>query len=172
MPTRFPCCALVLIAVLAAVLVLPACNRPGVEPPQAADEPEPMQRITLPVAGHEISVEVAQTPAQLTRGLQHRQHLRIGDGMLFVLPPGHDAKFWMKDVLIPLDIVFIEADGMISDIHHGVQPCDQDPCPFYRASRPVRYALELPAGQAAQMGLVSSMRIDQHVSDPDAQPTD
>ena len=70
------------------------------------------------------------------------------DGMLFVFPVDSDGGFWMKNTLIPLDIVFFTADGGFVDAL-TMAPCTEDPCPTYRPGGSYRYALEAPAGDLA-----------------------
>src|SRR5262245_26903223 len=78
---------------------------------------------TLPVARiHagdrvvEVAVEVVSTPETLARGLMYRTDLADGRGMLFVFPEESDHRFWMKNTLIPLDMIFIAADATIAGI--------------------------------------------------------
>lgn len=105
-------------------------------------------------AGPEISVavEIADTPALMERGLMGRKTLPDNTGMLFVF---HDEKiltFWMKNTLVPLDIVFFDADGSFVSAETMV-PCTKDPCTIYSSSEPAGLALEVPSGFLAKNGV-------------------
>lgn len=95
-----------------------------------------------------LVVEVAATPAAIRRGLQQRPALAPNQGMWFVLAHAQPARFWMREVTFPIDIVFVRADGRIDSIAHSVPPCTDDPCPIYESAEPVTYVLEAPAGWA------------------------
>ncbi len=79
----------------------------------------------------------------------HRPSLRADRGMLFLFPTTDVHSFWMKDTLIPLDMVWIDDASRVVDVKANVPPCKADPCPSYTPSGAARYVLELAAGQAA-----------------------
>lgn len=90
-----------------------------------------------------FDVEIASTPEARQTGLMHRS--TVEHGMLFTFDTSSVLMFWMKDTLVPLDILFFDADGAeVSAL--TMQPCMADPCPLYRSDGPARYALELPVG--------------------------
>jgi uncharacterized membrane protein (UPF0127 family) len=106
---------------------------------------------TVRIRGAEYRVEVARTPDQQMRGLMGRSSLGKKGGMLFVFErPGIQA-FWMKNTVIPLDIVFITKDMRIDSIR-TMAPCRADPCPVYSSAGKVLYALEVNAGEAEKRG--------------------
>jgi uncharacterized membrane protein (UPF0127 family) len=94
---------------------------------------------------HRLQVEVAKNAVAQQRGLMYRQSLGKDSGMLFIFDEQQPLTFWMKNTLIPLDILFISSDLVIVDIM-TMQPCTFDPCPVYTSKRPARYALEVNAG--------------------------
>lgn len=100
-----------------------------------------------------FDVEVAEKPQALTRGLQFRSSLPENSGMLFVFPRSDVYKFWMKDTLIPLDMIWIDAEKRIVEIVHNALPCKEDPCPNYGSGFFAAYVLEVNAGQAGRFGL-------------------
>jgi len=102
-----------------------------------------------------VKAEGASTPAELETGLMNRTHLNENAGMLFVFPTEQKQSFWMKNMRISLDIIFITADKHVLDIYHSVPPCATDPCVTYTSNAPVRYALEVNAGFAEQHGITS-----------------
>jgi uncharacterized membrane protein (UPF0127 family) len=99
---------------------------------------------------HRFTVEVAQTPEQQEQGLMFRQSLAANQGMIFPRDPPGDATFWMKNTLIPLDIVFIRPNGTIARIAENAVPMSLDPIP---SLEPVSAILEIPGGRSAELGL-------------------
>jgi uncharacterized membrane protein (UPF0127 family) len=98
------------------------------------------------------NVEVADTPDSRNLGLMRRDHLDADAGMLFVFDSQAPRYFWMKNTLIPLDILFISAKGAIVDIQ-AMTPCANDPCPLYASKAPAKYAIEINAGEASSKGI-------------------
>ena len=116
-----------------------------------SDEPEGLEGFetsTVTVGGRELTVAVAESPIQRSRGLMGVTDLGGLDGMLFVFQVDSDGGFWMKNTLIPLDIVFFAADGGFVDAL-TMAPCTEEPCPTYRPGGSYRYALEALAGDLA-----------------------
>ncbi len=74
-------------------------------------------------------------------------------GMLFVFPDSEIRTFWMKNTLIPLDMLFFDSNRRLVTLLHDVPPCKADPCPIYPSTAPARYVLELNAGTAAKLGV-------------------
>ena len=89
----------------------------------------------------------------------HRPSLRADRGMLFLFPDIDVHSFWMKDTLIPLDIIWIDDSSRVVHVKANVPPCKADPCPSYTPSGAARYVLELAAGQAAAHGVVAGSQI-------------
>lgn len=134
------------------------------QPPQL-DSPESVNRQLLaqgqilPVTaevelnGEMIGLEVAATPQQQAIGLMARESLPDDRGMLFPFEPARPVSFWMKNVLIPLDMVFIH-NGEIVAIAQDVPPCETTRCPTYGpGEQMVDYVLELRGGRAAELDL-------------------
>jgi uncharacterized protein len=97
-----------------------------------------------------FDVELAVTPAQEEQGLMYREHLDPDAGMLFVFNDTAPRSFWMKNTLIPLDMLFIAADGRIVDIHERAVPLSEDLIP---SQVPARAVLELNGGTVARLGI-------------------
>lgn len=107
-------------------------------------------RITMAKGGQvSFSVEVALDEATQERGLEGRTRLAAGAGMLFPFPYPKDASFWMKNVEIPLDLLFVLPDGTIAAILHG-KPNDLHPL---AAGQPVSAVVEIAGGRAKALGL-------------------
>lgn len=97
-----------------------------------------------------FDVELAVTPAQEEQGLMYREHLDPDAGMLFVFNDTAPRSFWMKNTLIPLDMLFIAADGHIVDIHERAVPQSEDIIP---SRAPARAVLELNGGAVTRLGI-------------------
>lgn len=92
-----------------------------------------------------VDVEIADTDAKRSRGLSNRSFLGDYEGLLFTFQEDVNNPFWMKDMLIPLDIIFINSEGEIVDIKENQQPCLVDYCPTISSEYFYRYVLEVNA---------------------------
>ena len=98
-------------------------------------------------------VEWARTDAERLRGLMFRKHLPEGQGMLFDQAPNR-AEFWMKNTLIPLDLLYFDSHGTLLEVVPDVPPCRQPECPTYPSrSTAIRYILEINGGLAERFGI-------------------
>lgn len=144
--------ALALAGLLGAAPAAPAFSREAVPP---AGKPQTGLRIiplTIETAGgkrHAYKVEVAATPDQQAHGMMFRTTMPPGTGMLFPMDPPRAASFWMENTLIPLDLVFIGADGRIRNIVAGAVPKSRAPL---ASVGPVAAVLELRGGEAERIG--------------------
>ena len=100
-----------------------------------------------------VQVEVVRKEEELHRGLQFRTSLAPDSGMLFVFQKSWSYAFWMKDTLIPLDMIWLDDARRVVHIEHNVPPCTADPCPRYPPGHEALYVLEINAGYADQLGL-------------------
>jgi uncharacterized membrane protein (UPF0127 family) len=105
---------------------------------------------------YRFSVEVADSEREVRYGLMCRRALAADRGMLFIFPVEAPRMFWMRNTLIPLDIVYIGANGRVVSISRNVQPLDERGAP---SAGPAKYVLEIAAGRAAQIGLLPGDRI-------------
>ncbi|WP_291240491.1 DUF192 domain-containing protein [Gemmobacter sp.] len=96
-------------------------------------------------------VEIADDSAERAKGLMFREAMASGAGMLFVYDRPQPAAFWMKNTLIPLDMVFADARGVVTHVHANAVPGDESPIPGGDA---VQYVLEINGGLAARLGIV------------------
>ncbi len=94
-----------------------------------------------------FDVEIAKTFAERSKGLMNRESLDENSGMFFIFDEEEEYSFWMKNTLIPLDIIWLNKDMEIVHIEKNVQPCKEDPCQRYTPTKPAQYVLELNAGQ-------------------------
>jgi uncharacterized membrane protein (UPF0127 family) len=97
---------------------------------------------SVEIGDNTVFVELALTYKVQMKGLMFREHLGENDGMLFVFEKDEPRSFWMKNTLIPLDMIFIDSTYTIVDIKTAV-PCEKDPCPGYDAKGPAKYVLEV-----------------------------
>lgn len=123
--------------------------------------------LTLP-DGRSLSVELVDTPDARTKGLMFRTALPADYGMLFVFAREMPLTFWMKNTLVPLDMVFIGSDRTITRIHRGVKASRLD-TPEDRVARAGgvgQFVLELPAGAAERYRLTEGQRLGFEVAIP------
>ena len=105
---------------------------------------------------HRFAVEIAETPDQRRQGLQERQELPPGTGMLFDFKTNQPVTMWMKNTPVSLDMLFIAADGSIVNIASGTKPYSLD---YITSDGPVRAVLEVLAGTAKILGIRKGDRI-------------
>jgi uncharacterized membrane protein (UPF0127 family) len=144
---------------LAAALTLAACSSDGGGTPASTQAPSvhPVSGLrviplTVTHAGtrHAFRVEVAGTDAEQEKGLMFRTAMGADEGMIFPVHPPRPASFWMKNTVIPLDIVYVGTDGRVLNIAANAVPYSE--LPLYSAG-PVKGVLELVGGRAAQLGI-------------------
>ena len=104
------------------------------------------------INGNKINVEIADEPQEQSLGLMHRQVLEENRGMLFIFDNAQIRNFWMKNTLIPLDMLFISKDLVIVDIIEA-KPCKEDPCSIYSSKNPAKYVLEVNKGYSDKKGV-------------------
>jgi hypothetical protein len=143
---------------------LPADPPAAAEQAVAADTESAAETIPVTVrtaAGdHMFDVETAITPEEQRRGLMFRESLPENGGMIFPFDFPRLASFWMRNTMIPLDMIFIRADGVITNIARETEPYTLD---SYYSSEPVIAVLEIGGGRAAELGIDAG----DHVSWPD-----
>ena len=103
-----------------------------------------------------FQVEIADTPASRERGLMFRKSVAPGYGMLFDFREERPVAFWMKNTLVPLDMIFIQADGRILSIARNTTPHSLEPVP---SGGPIRGVLEIAGGRAAQLGILPGDKV-------------
>jgi uncharacterized membrane protein (UPF0127 family) len=104
---------------------------------------------------HAVSVEIARTEPDRAKGLMHRRALAPDAGMLFLFDETAEHPFWMKNTLIPLDMIFIGEDGRIVGIVARAVPGDLSA----RSGGPSRYVLEVNGGWAEAHGVAPGDRV-------------
>jgi uncharacterized membrane protein (UPF0127 family) len=111
--------------------------------------------VSLETAGGEkiISVEISDTSEERATGLMNRTGLAENAGMFFVFEDEKPVRFWMKNTLIPLDMIFFDEDYRVVKMQKNALPCEKDPCAVYPSEKPAKYVLEVPAGTCDRIGL-------------------
>lgn len=152
---RHPLLAAAVLALLAACSA--KSGEAGASVAQAASvHPESGLRViplTVTHAGrkHVFRVEVAATGREQAKGLMFRTAMGPDEGMIFPMDPPRGASFWMRNTVLPLDLLFIGVDGKVSNIAANAVPYDETPLSSVGL---VKAVLELNAGRAAQLGIV------------------
>ncbi len=100
-----------------------------------------------------FKVELAKTPQERERGLMFRQKLDLDKGMLFIFEEEGDYPFWMKDTLIPLDIIWLNKNKEIVFMTKNTEPCKADLCPAINPETKAQYILELNGGVADRINI-------------------
>lgn len=104
---------------------------------------------------HSFSVEIADTPEERARGLMYREELGEDEGMLFVYEEEDYRSFWMKNTLIPLDIIFLDSDFEVINIEkaHPEPNTSDENLASYESERPAQYVLEINQNRSEEIGL-------------------
>jgi uncharacterized membrane protein (UPF0127 family) len=140
--------------VLALLLALPAALLCGLS---EAKDPEAAPKFKKILVGKTpLRVEVVETLEKQERGLMFRQSLPENEGMLFVYREPQELAFWMRNTFIPLDIVFVGADGIILNIHQA-RPLDESV--LYRSAGSAKYVIETNQGWFSRHGIRPGDRI-------------
>lgn len=112
--------------------------------------------IVSPSKTHQFDVEIARTADEQARGLMFRTAVPPRGGMLFLLSPPREASFWMKNTVIPLDMIFIRQDGTIARIAAETIPYSME---YESSGEPVAAVLEIAGGRAAALGIVEDDKV-------------
>lgn len=129
----------------------------AIERSPAGLEQVPLGITTAAGKTHRFLVEIARTPEEQARGMMNRQSLAPDRGMLFPYDPPQPVAFWMKNTLIPLDMVFISPGGRILRIEANAVPLSLDPVGSGDA---VEAVLELAGGRSAELGLAAGDKVE------------
>ena len=147
--------SLVQVAISLGVLIGVACADPDVAVGPSID-----------VGEARFDVEIASTSEERRRGLSGRENLAGSSGMLFVFESTRVPSFWMKDMLIPLDFVWIGEECNVVDLHTDVPPpaagASSGSLPRYSPGSAVRYVLEINAGRVGELGIEVGDRVAFH----------
>jgi uncharacterized membrane protein (UPF0127 family) len=147
-PAPFFCAAL-----FAATIACGAAPKSVPNPtPTASTAADSGPRVTMP-SGATYRLELARTPEEQAQGLMYRESLPERSGMLFLFGDRAPHKFWMKNTMIPLDMIWLDALGKVLFVSADTPPCKADPCPTYGPETPADRVLEIAGGKAKQEGV-------------------
>lgn len=142
-----------------------ACAQPAAPPPPPASPPAASQsaspRVIFP-DNFAVQVEIAADEATRQQGLMFRDHLADDRGMIFLFPAKDVYPFWMKNTIIPLDMIWIDDAKRVVTVASDVPPCKADPCPSYplpNGPAAARYVLETAAGVAKKHRIEPGMTL-------------
>ncbi len=109
-----------------------------------------------------FSAELADSADERATGLMNRPEMASSAGMLFAYPEANHPYFWMKNTLIPLDMIFVDDAGLVTRVHSNAKPLDETPID---GGAGVRYVLEINGGLAAKLGLTEGAMLRSDVLD-------
>jgi uncharacterized membrane protein (UPF0127 family) len=142
--------------VAAVVVVLAAALLPAPAFAQQAIGPREELVIATDSGEKEFQVEIADDPRETTIGLMFRREMADNEGMLFDFGVEAQRSFWMRNTYIPLDMLFIRADGTIDSIVERATPLSEKPVPSKGA---VRFVLEINAGLSDRLGIAAGDKV-------------
>lgn len=118
-------------------------------------KPSSPKSTTQKIGSEIFNLQIADTPYLLAKGLSGRDNLCPSCGMLFIFKSENYQTFWMKDTLIPLDIIFIKENGQITDIYTASPERGKSDfqLTLYKSSQPTKYVIELSADTASKLNL-------------------
>lgn len=146
-------------ALMALLLLLPAACQAGnteVTKSAAGLAIVPLKIVTAAGKAHNFRVEVARTEGDQARGLMFRDAMAPDAGMIFPMAPPRPASFWMKNTVIPLDMIFVRPDGTIARIAAETIPYSLEPVD---SGEPVSAVLEIAGGRAAELGIAEGDKV-------------
>jgi uncharacterized membrane protein (UPF0127 family) len=127
-------------------------SEPQTQAPVSLGQQLPISAIATVPNDSKIKLEVARTQQEQMMGLMYRPALPDDQGMMFVFPTPQPVQFWMKNVPVALDMVFLQ-NGVVKYIKAAAPPCAQEPCSTYGPNVPIDTVIELRSGRAAELGL-------------------
>ncbi len=125
---------------------------------EAGQQEQTLRKITFST-GATIQAEVADTAVKRQLGLMFRKSLPQDRGMLFIFDQPDFYRFWMKNCLFPVDMIWLDREKRIVNVTSNVSPCLSDPCPTYQPTSKALYVIETVAGFANENGLRSGMEV-------------
>ncbi len=123
----------------------------------------PGERLIRLPGGQEIVAEVMVHPDDMARGMMYRDAIEPERGMLFIHPSTGNYPYWMHNVKIPLDIIWLDAGRRVVEISANTPPCADKPaneCPSYGGRQRSSYVLELGGGEANRLGIAEGVALE------------
>lgn len=136
------------------LLILVGCNGDEPDRPSAFEKEGTLTFYTPDDTSLKtIDVEIADSDAERQRGLMHRRSLGYDRGMLFIFDEVSEGSMWMKNTPLPLDIVFVDADSQVINVHRRTTPFSEEPI---EPAAPRKFVVEVRAGFADKFGVTDS----------------
>ncbi|MCF2515478.1 DUF192 domain-containing protein [Sphingomonas sp. G124] len=139
---------------------LAACQSSTSSAVELGRSPAGLDQVPLTISSgnreHRFTVEVARTPGEQQTGLMNRASLSPDRGMIFPFDAPQYASFWMKNTLIPLDMIFVRADGTIANIEANTVPLSLQPV---YSNEPVMAVLEIAGGRTLELGIKAGDKV-------------
>jgi uncharacterized membrane protein (UPF0127 family) len=110
-----------------------------------------------------VNVELADSESERQAGLSFKKYLGDYDGMLFVFNTETNTPFWMKDMQIPIDMIFFDSQGFVVDMKEAQAPCTTTYCPSIYSAKSYMYVLEVNSGFVERNGIVTGGSIVLHI---------
>jgi uncharacterized protein len=110
-----------------------------------------------------LTIEIADTSEERAKGLMNRKNLPEGNGMLFIFEGEKQVIFWMKNTLIPLDMIFLDAKYNVVHIQKDARPCVKDPCETFPSGKPAKYVIEVNSGTSDKIGLKEGDKVQVNI---------
>ena len=148
------------LAPLALVAALCGAGPAGAGPITCRDD---RALLVYPAGQAQFTVEIADTEEERARGLMQRASMPRSEGMLFIYPDEAERAFWMKNTLIPLDILFFDEAGVLVGLQENARPFDLTPLPSKGAAR---FVLEINGGLAAKLRITEGAQLAHPAIDP------
>lgn len=138
----------------------------------ATPSPQHLPAIAVQAPRANLTLQVAKTEEQRELGLMNVTYLPAHTGMIFIFDQDAPVEFWMKNTLVPLDMVFVGADGRVRSVAANVPSTTPDTPDekIPRRSATAKYVIEMPAGEAAKDGIVTGVSLDVSATTDNAHP--
>ena len=151
---------LILIGLILAAVLIASCTQTTASGNESSGNNSGNEGLSKVCFGAKcFYVELAVTSEEISRGLMFREHLDPDKGMLFIYKYEGVHYFWMKNTLIPLDMIWINGNREVISISKDVQPCQTSQCPLISPEQKVQYVLELNGGTSDETGLAIGDKI-------------
>jgi uncharacterized protein len=137
------------LLLLPALVIVASCGAaPKAAPPSPTGVPAVSGPRAIMPSGAVYRLELARTPEEQQMGLMFRESLPENAGMIFLFNDGGVHQFWMKNTMIPLDMIWLDPGGKVLFVSANTPPCKADPCPSYGPATPAATVLEVAGGMA------------------------
>ncbi len=128
--------------------------------PQKTQQYQENYHTPIAIGQHQFIAEIADTPQAMQQGMMYRPSIKDNQAMLFIFSKPQPMTFWMKNMQIPLDMLFFDKAGVLQEIKTDVPACQADPCPTYPAQNDNNQIVaEIKVGQAKKLGLTVGDRL-------------